>query len=137
MEDLHSLRMVAERIPLAQSPYLHPAILHRLVLHRQKMLSCDDVGLIKDYISRATYEESLVVLTEIQATAPLSEDYHVVFCHLVCTVYHAAGLEIPVAARLAVGNSGEPTSQMRVLMDNFRRDIRKAQRGTQRCASLQ
>lgn len=132
MEDLNSLRMDAERIPLARSPYLHPDILRRLVSHRQNMLTCDDVDLVKDYICRATDEECLAVLAGIEAYANLSDDYQWLFSHLACTVYHAAGLEIPAPARcLLVDNSGEPISRMRVL-ETFRREVRKTQRGVVR-----
>jgi len=137
MEDLSTLRVIAENIPVAQSAYLHRDILRRMASRRQNILSCYDADLITDYIERATDEECLAVLSEIANKAPLSDDYQAVFCYLARTVCTAAGLEIPTPVRLTAGGRGELTTQVNSLLENLRRDIRKAQHGTVRGVSLQ
>jgi len=137
MEDLNTLRVIAEKIPVAQSAYIHQDILRRIVSHRQNILSSNDGDLIKDYIYRSSDDECLVILAEIANHAPLSDDYHAVFCHLARRVFTAAGLEIPALARLNAGDRGELTTQLTGLLENLSTNIRKTQRGTLRGASVQ
>lgn len=137
MEDLKTLTVIVDAIPVAQSLYLPQDILSRVVSHRQYILACNDVDLVKDYINRSTDEECLAVLADISNHAPLSDDYQRVFCHLTRTVFSAASLEIPTPARPTAGDGGELTVQLDGVLENLRRGIRKAQRCTLRGASLQ
>jgi hypothetical protein len=137
MDDVSTLRLVAEKIPVAQSPYIHQDILHRMASRRQCILSCYDADLISDYIDRASDEECLAVLSEIANHAPLTDDYQGVFCHLVRTVFTAAGVDFPTPVRLTAGDRGELTTQLEVCLENLRKNIRKAQRGIMGRASFQ
>ena len=136
MEDLETLKRIAETIPTTKSCHLHPSILSRMASHRQYILSSYDVDQINDHIDRATDEECLAVLAEIADHLPLTDDYEAVFCHLTRTVFTWAGLEIPTKARLNAGDCGELTPQLSGLLESLRRDIRKAQRATMRGATL-
>lgn len=130
MEDLAWLRMMAERIPVSKSSYMHPDVSRRMIAHRSDMLSCNDIDLVKDYVDQSTDEETFAVLAEISARAQLSADYESIFCHLACKIYPAAGLEIPVQARLATDEKGELSPSHKLLLEKLRINIRKAQRGT-------
>lgn len=136
MDDLAQLRMIAERIPVSRSCYIHPDIFRRMVAHRDSILSCCDMELVKNYIDRSTDEESFAVLAEIAARAQLSADYKSIFCYLACKVYPAAGLKIPVMTRLPTDAKGELSRKHKVLLENLQRDIRNVQRNTVLRASL-
>jgi hypothetical protein len=137
MKDLNSLREIAQMIPSAQSCYIHPDILVRMVSHRNNILLSQDPDLVIDYISRSTDEECLAVLAGIEYHAPLTANYQRVFSHLARRVFSAAGLEIPAPVRLTVGDSEELTIQQKVLLEQLRIEIRAAQLGMAGGGSLQ
>jgi hypothetical protein len=137
MEDLETLKRIAEAIPTATSCHLHPSILSRMASHRQNILLSYDIDLLIDYIDRCTDEECLAVLAEIANHAPLSDNYQALFIHLTRAAFTAVGLEIPTPARLNGGDCGELAPQLGGLLDNLRRDIRKTQRAAVRGACHQ
>lgn len=123
--ELEALKAKVQAIRLATSPFLSPVVTEKISHHRQHILSSLDMVQVKDYLDRATDAECLCALSEIYHSAPIKDEYYLIFVHLGVKVLTDAGQELTDNFREVdvQALTGAQVAELEI----FRRGIRTAQ----------